>query len=183
MAIATANLVLLLLFPPHDYLSIQRGNIPTFDGFYFLFGKHGNRIINANFLALEVVVVLINAAIAWLLLRPGLGRPQGAPGGNRNQRLVLALIGLNLVGMLLFPPFENFTAITKAVLPTFEGFYFVFGDNSQRQIVTPILYLEIALTLINGGLLWLMFKDRSRKELSAEQIRQMALRIQNARGS
>lgn len=180
MAIAAANLALLLLFPPYDYLSIQRGNVATFDGFYFAFGSHHNRIVNANFLALEVVVVLINAAIAWLLLRPKASRVRTAPGGNRNQRLVLAVIGVNLVAMLLFPPFENFTAITKAALPTFEGFYFIFGDNLQRQIVAPILYLEVALTLINGGLLWLLFKDRSQKELSADQIRQLARRIQDA---
>ena len=33
---AAINLVLVLLFPPYDYMSMQRGNIPTFDGFYFL---------------------------------------------------------------------------------------------------------------------------------------------------
>jgi hypothetical protein len=180
IAITTANLALLLMFPPYDYLSIQRGNVATFDGFYFAIGSHHNRIINADFLTLEIIVVLINSAIAWLLLRPKPILDRSTFGGNRNQRLVLTAIGVNLMVMLLFPPFENFTAITKAALPTFEGFFFIFGDNTNRQIVAPILYLEFALTLINGGLLWLLLKDRSQKELSAQQIREMAQRIQRA---
>ena len=181
MVVALTNLALLLLFPPYDYLSIMHGNVPTFDGFYFAFHSHQNRVLNKDFLTLEVIVVLVNASIAWLLLRPGLTSAQVSVGGNRNQRIVLAVIGLNLFMMVLFPPFENFVAVTKAALPTFEGFYFVFGDNSQRQIVSAILYLEVALTLINGGLLWLLFRDRSLKELSPDQIREMAQRIQRSR--
>jgi hypothetical protein len=180
LSIAALNLLLVLLFPPYDYSSMQRGNIPTFDGFYFVFGQHHNRVTNVNFLALEVLVVLINASIAWLLLRPRAATTQkSGPGGNRNQRIVLGLVALNLILMLLFPPFENFTAITKAALPTFEGFYFIFGDNSVRQIVTPILYIELALALINGGLLWLLFRDKSVAEISADQMRAMAQRLQS----
>ena len=74
------------------------------------------------------------------------------------------VVAFNLVLMLLFPPFENYAAITKSPLPTFEGFYLVFGDNSQRQIVSTILYIDIALVLVNGALLWLMFRDRGEPE-------------------
>lgn len=180
LAIAVANLVLLLIFPPYDYLSLERSNIPTFDGFYFAFGAHQNRIVNANFLVLEIIVVLINACIAVLLLRNPPVRQRRRVGGNRRQKAVLALVAINLVLMLLFPPFEYFSAITKAALPTFEGFYFLFGDNSQRQLVMPILYIEVALVLINGGLLWLLFKDKSPEEVSAEQVRAMAQGIRAA---
>lgn len=179
LSIAALNLVLVLLFPPYDYLSMLRGNVPTFDGFYFVFGDHTNRILNSNFLTLEILVVFINAGIAWLLFRSPAGMKQKSGlGGNRNQRIVLGLVGLNLVGMLLFPPFENFAAITKAALPTFEGFYFVFGDNSVRQLVAPILYIELALALINGGLLWLLFRDKTVEEISSEQMRAMAQKLQ-----
>lgn len=88
------------------------------------------------------------------------------------------MVAVNLVLMLLFPPMENYAAITKAALPTFEGFYFVFGDNSRRQIVTTILYIDIALVLINGGLLWLMFRDRSQKKLTPAEMRALARQIQ-----
>jgi hypothetical protein len=76
---------------------------------------------------------------------------------------VLWLMAINLVLILLFPPFENYYAITKAVVPSFDGFYFLFDDNAQRQIVTTLLYLEVALVLINGGLLWLLFRQAGKR--------------------
>jgi hypothetical protein len=181
--LATAlNFALVLLFPPYDYTSMQRGNIPTFDGFYFIFGNHPNRITNNNFLTLEIIVVLINACIVWLLLRE---HPLGksAPGGNRYQRGVLWLTAMNLILVVLFPPFQNYAAITKAALPSFEGFYFLFFDNSQRQLVAPILYLEVCLILINGALLWLMLKGRGQFKLSANEVRELAGKIRAAQGN
>ena len=80
LVFAVTNLLLLLLFPPYDYISLERGGIATFDGFYFAFGSHQNRIANANFLALEVIVVLINAGIAVLLLRDSPIRQRQRPG-------------------------------------------------------------------------------------------------------
>ena len=178
--VAVANLLLLAAFPPFDYVSLQRGNVPTFDGFYFAFGLHPNRVLNMDFLLLEIIVVLINACIAVLLLRAPAASQARKLGGNWRQRTVLLLVAINLVLMLLFPPFEYYSAITKAALPTFEGFYFVFGDNSQRQLVTPILYIEVALVLINGALLWLAFRDKTPDELSAEQVRALAQRVKAA---
>ena len=180
LVVAVSNLVLLLIFQPYDYISLQRGNIPTFDGFYFAFGSHQNRAVNVNFLALEIIVVLINACIAYLLLRTPPVRQRQRRGGNRRQKAVLALVAINLVLILLFPPFEFFAAVSKAALPSFEGFYFLFGDNSQRQLVTPILYIEVALVLINGGLLWLLFRDKGPEEASAAEIRALAQRVRAA---
>lgn len=170
------NLLVILLFPPYDYISLDRGNIPTFEGFRFLFAENGSRIINRNFLWLELTVVLINFLIAWIVLRTV---PAGIPRKtNAAQRWLLIAVGINLIVLVLFPPFENFTAITKAVLPTFEGFYFVFADNSQRQIVTPILYLEVATLLINAALLWLFLKSRTEPSISRERISDLARSLQ-----
>jgi hypothetical protein len=180
LVVTVVNLALLMIFPPYDYVSLQRGNIPTFDGFYFAFGSHQNRVLNSNFLALELIVVAINAGIALLLLRDPPLRASRNPGGNRRQRIVLGLVAVNLVLILLFPPFEYFSAITKAALPTFEGFYFLFGDNSQRQLITAILYIEVALVIINGSLLWLLFKDKTQEEVSAEEVTALARRIRAA---
>lgn len=175
--VASANLALAGLFPPYDYLSLAHDNVPTFAGFLFAFGAHHNQMLNVNFLTLEIIVVLLNACIAWLLLRDPATKAAEAGGVNRNQRILLAIIACNLMLIVLFPPFENFTAITKAALPTFEGFYFVFGDNAQRQIVTTILYIELALVLVNGGLLWLFLKDRGQEKMSAEEIRALAGKV------
>ncbi len=170
------NLLLVCLFPPYDYLSMQRG-VPTFDGFHFVFGEHANQRMNTDLLAIEVIVLLINACIAWLLLRE---RPigQALPGGNRYQRGVLWFVALNLILIALFPPFQNYAAISKATLPSFEGFYFLFADNSQRQLVGAILYLEACLVLINGGILWLLLKGRGQEKLTAAEIRARAQEIQ-----
>jgi hypothetical protein len=159
LQIAAVNLALLLLFPPYDHVSLQRGDIPTFDGFFWAFAEHGHGIVNRGFLELEIIVLCINAAIAWLLLnRAPASRHLGA---SPSQRTVLLLLAINLVLILLFPPFEYQYAIGRNQLPTFDGFYFVFSDNAQRQIVTPVLYIEIALLLVNSGLLWLLFEERS----------------------
>jgi hypothetical protein len=159
LQIAFANLALLLLFPPYDYVSLQLGNTPTFEGFSFLLADHANGVVNRGFLQLEIIVLCINAAIAWLLL--GSQIESRRPGANGSQRAVLWLVAINLTLMMLFPPFEYYYAISAHLLPTFDGFYLVFGDNSRRQIVTPVLYIEAALVLINGGLLWILFEERA----------------------
>ena len=165
--IAAANVVLILAFPPYDHIGLQRGNIPTFDGFYFLLAQHPNMVVNRDILTLEILVVLINAAILWFLLR---SRTEDfRRDGNRYQRGVLWLVAINLLLMLAFPPFEYYYAISSSTLPTFDGFYFVFDDNSQRQIVMPVLYIEIALLLINGALLWLLFQERGDKAALKER--------------
>jgi branched-subunit amino acid ABC-type transport system permease component len=171
LCLAAANLALVLAFPPYDYLSLAHGYVPTFGGFHFVAAAPANSLLNHTFLALEEIVILINAGIAWLLLRSEASDADRRI--SRGQRSVLWLIGINLVLILLFPPFENYYAITKAVLPSFDGFYFLFGNNSQRQIVTTILYMEVALVLINGGLLWLLLADRGREKISAREMREL----------
>lgn len=178
LAVISINVVMMLLFPPYDYVSLQRGNVPTFDGFYFVFGNPANRIINKHFLTLEILVALINACIAWLLIRQKpLGRT--VTGVNRYQRGLLWVVAFNLMLVVLFPPFQNYAAITKATLPSFEGFYFLFGDNSQRQLVVSILYIEVALIMANGCLLWLILRSRGREKLSAEDIRRLASQLRS----
>lgn len=180
LLVAAANLALVVIFPPYDYVSQLLGNVATFDGFYFAFSDHAQRVVNSSFLALEVIVVLINACIAILLLRTAPARQLKRPGGNPRQRAVLLLVAINLVLILLFPPFEVFSAISKAAVPNFEGFYFLFGDNSMRQIVTSILYIEVTLVLINGALLWLLLRDKTPEEAAAEQARALAQQIRAA---
>ena len=162
---AAANLLLLLLFPPYDYLSYAHNNVPNFDGFLFAFGDHANRRINDNFLAIEIFTVLFNAAIVWLLLRNG---------GRRRRRLdrqhvVLAGVALNLLLALVFPPFQDHYTGSEALLPSFDGFYFLFADNSSRVLITPMLWLEIVFILVNGAVFWLLFCQSGAREPSAAE--------------
>lgn len=172
LGFAAANLVLILAFPPYDYLSLAQGFVPTFGGFHFVGAPPPNSVLNHNFLALEELVVLVNTGIAWLLLRDNKAA-EGA-GISRGQRMILWLVAINLVLILLFPPFEYYYAISKAALPSFDGFYFVFDDNRQRQIVATLLYIEVALVLVNGGLLWLLLAPKPKDDLGEEEMRALA---------
>lgn len=97
---------------------------------------------------------------------------------NRKQKIALWVGLANLTVILLFPPFEYFYATSNAVLPTFEGFYFIFSAGPMLTIVTPILYLEVMFVLFNGAVLWLLFREKKEKELtpqeSAELMRQLS---------
>ncbi len=156
---AAVNLALVWLFPPYDYISATRNNVPTFDGFHFMFSQQGSNLqVNSTFLQLEFLVILLNAAIAWLLLK---GRSEAEGSGKKSvdwQRIVLIGVGINLLLVLLFPPMENFYAVTRAALPSFDGFYFIFGEHGARTIVTQLLYLEVMFVLANGAILWLLFR-------------------------
>jgi len=65
------------------------------------------------------------------------------------------------------------------VVPSFGGFYVLFDYNAQRQIVTTLLDIEVALVLINGGLLWLFFAKREKEPLSTWEMRALAKALRN----
>ena len=172
LIIAAINLFVILLLPPFDQHSIAASKIPMFAGFHPIFLAPPYGEINTSVLWLEVLVVLVNAGIAWLLLRD-----KPAPGSRSKvslQNATLIFTGVNLVLMLLFPPFESVYAITKAALPTFEGFYLIFSQKPSHIIVTSLLYVEVIFILVNGAPLWLIFKPKTSEERAAEQMRAFA---------
>lgn len=178
LVVAAVNLLIVLAFPPCDYLSAFPPRAPTFDGFYPLIAIPPGRRLNLDFFALEVAVVIVNSAIGWLLLS---SRSQGANvRPSRAQYAVLWLVALNLVVMLLFPPFENAVALSRASLPSFDGFYFVFLDNSSRHLVTAILWIEATLVLVNGLLFWMLLRPERTKTLSAAQVKSLASELRAA---
>lgn len=167
LAIAVANILLITLFPPIDQFSIASSSIPVFAGFNFVFSMPPLSVINSDLLAIEIVVVLVNLAIAWLLLRD---RPAGMISKKPSlQNASLLFTGVNLVLMLLFPPMESVFAISKAAIPTFEGFFFIFSQKPAHVIVDTLLYIEVTFILVNGALLWLIFRER--KPPTADEIR------------
>jgi len=180
LAIAAANLLLILLFPPFDQYSIANSKVPVFAGFNFAFAAPALSQVNTGVLWLEVIVVLANAGIAWLLLRD---RSAIATSKLRLgfQNAVLIITGVNLVLMLLFPPFESVFAVTNAALPNFEGFYFIFSQKPNHTIVATILYIEVTFILVNGGLFWLMFKQRGSRQLTHDQIQALSASLSGKR--
>jgi hypothetical protein len=176
LGIAAANLAILLLFPPYDQYSIASSRIPVFAGFNFAFSPPSQGMVNSGVLTLEVIVLLVNAAVAWLLLRDK--RPEARPRrGATLQNAVLVITAVNLIVMLLFPPFESVFAVTNAALPNFEGFYFIFSQKPSHTIVTTILYIEVIFVLVNGCLFWLVFKERRPGGLTAAQVNALSARL------
>ncbi len=167
LAIVAANIVLILLFPPFDIYSIANSKVPIFGGFNFIFNRNQYMIINSGVLYLELFVVLINASIAWLLLRPP--KTEVRRSRMKLQNATLIVVAVNLVVIMLFPPFESVFTLSKAAIPNFEGFYFIFVRPPHHVIVTSILYLEVFLILINGALFWLIFREKKPENLTPEQ--------------
>lgn len=149
---AVANLCMLFLFPPYDLVGLGRG-APMFDAFYPVFAVPPNRVLNGDVLYLVVFGVLIDSALAWLLVS---GSKQ-APGEPRvDEQLVVIVFGfVNLAVVLLFPPMEAFPFAQRITVGTFDGFYFAFGDKSRRSIFVPLLYMEVLLVLTNACAYWL----------------------------
>ncbi len=169
------NAVFLLLFPPYDSLSLLDANALIFAGFNFVFARASNEVVNTDVLFLEIVVLTVNVGIAWLLLRdtkPGNGKKRF-----NLQNGVLLMVAVNLTVILLFPPFEYVYAVTKAILPTFQGFYFIFSAGPMLTIITPILYLEVIFVLVNGALLWLFFRKGKSKDLSPQEAMELMRRL------
>jgi hypothetical protein len=67
---AGVNLVVIVLFPPlESVFALTNAALPSFEGFYFIFDQHPNHTIVTTLLYLEVIFVLVNAALAWLIFR------------------------------------------------------------------------------------------------------------------
>ena len=67
-------------------------------------------------------------------------------------------------------------SLSNAALPSFEGFYFIFSRLPNHTIVTTLLYLEVVFILINGALLWLIFRDKP-PQLTPEEAFALAAKL------
>ena len=161
---AALDLVLLFLFPPYDLVGMGRG-VTMFDAFHPVFSVPANRVINGDVLYLLVFGVLINAALAWLLLIS----PRSAPGQPRVDEQLLAIVFgiVNLAVVLLFPPMEAFAFAQRITVGSFDGFYFAFGDKSRRSIFVPLLYMEVLFVLTNACAFWLAMSIARRTQTPA----------------
>ena len=162
------NLALLWLFPPFDSFSFTDTKSPIFAGFHFRYARAVNETVNGDVLFLEMVVLLVNVGVAWLLLRD-VKDTSGSKERYNYQNAILLVMAVNLTVIMLFPPFQLFYAVTSALLPTFEGFYFIFLAGPMLTIVTPILYLEVVFVLFNGSVLWLLFNRVKEHEVSPQE--------------
>lgn len=165
--VAAVNIALMLLFPPFLDSPLRRGVLPSFEGFYPLFSAYGVKRIHNELLTLQIMFVVINGLIAWLVL------DRQAVKGDLPEFRYTRAIGIfllaNLALLLAFPPFESYASLLKYDAPTFDGFYFVGGDKRHRNFFIPILYLETTLVVINTLVIWLLFNTVRRAELFAKE--------------
>ena len=152
---AMANLALLLLFPPYDSRPSGLLGQAGFDSFYLIFDAPANGFINTGLLYLETLPVLVNAALAWLLLE---GAPQRSSSPRVPwQRVLQWLVAADVLLIVLFPPFETRPLGAAFGDRAFEGFDFVLSGSVQRGIFLPLLYMELSLLTVNTAALWLAF--------------------------
>ncbi|MBI4989927.1 MAG: hypothetical protein HZC23_14020 [Rhodocyclales bacterium] len=165
--VAAVNIALMLLFPPFLDNPIRRGVFPSFEGFYPLVSAYGVKRIHSELLTLQIMFVVINGLIAWLVLDR-----QSAKGDLpefRYMRAIGIFLAANLALLLAFPPFETYASMVKYEAPGFDSFYFVAGDKRHRNIFIPLLYLEVTLVVINTLVVWLLFNTVRRAEVFAKE--------------
>ena len=165
--VAAVNIALMLLFPPFLDNPIRRGVLPSFEGFYPLVSNLGVKRIHNELLTLQIMFIVINGLIAWLVLDRQTAR--GDLAEHRYTRAIGIFLAANLAVLLAFPPFESYASLVKFETPTFDGFYFVLGDKRHRNFFIPLLYLEVILVVINVLVVWLLFNTVRRADLFAKE--------------
>lgn len=151
---ALINILVLMLFPPFDVVSLTDRGVRYFDAFHPMFAVPPNRVINADLLFFAIYGVVGNALAAFILLS------RAQPIAPRHIVLLMAFVNVTVV--LLFPPFEAFPWAGRTTVGTFDGFYFAFGDKSRRAVFMPMLTIEIIYVLLNACAYWLMMGIRER---------------------
>lgn len=179
LAGAALAILVLFLFPPYDLMSLGRGT-RMFDAFYPMFSVPPNRVINGDVLYLFTFAVLINAALAWLLLSGS----RDAPGEPRvDEQTVVIVFGIvNLAVALLFPPMEAFPFAQRITVGTFDGFYFAFGDKARRSIFVPLLYMEVLFALTCACAFWLAMSVARRGVGASQPVQSGAVLPASKRG-
>jgi hypothetical protein len=78
---------------------------------------------------------------------------------NKYQRLVIVAALMNMLVILLFPPFTS-QPLAKGMLPGFDGFYPVFTQFGNKSIFKELLTLQLMFIGINTLAAWLALQSR-----------------------
>lgn len=178
IAIAACNALLMLLLPPFTSLPMARGVPSAFEGFLPVFLNLGVKPVHQELLFLEIVFLACNTLAAWIALQHR--GDEALPSFKYSRGIALfALADLALI--LLFPPFEPYSGISRALGSSFDSFYFILGDRSHRALYLPLLEIEIMLIAINSLALWLLFQAVERSdEMARRKILHLAEELPDA---
>lgn len=154
VAVAFVNALIMVLYPPFNSLSLSKFAGASFDGFYPVYSQFGKKLIDADLLMLELMLLATDVLAAWLMLQ---GRNDENIARRRYSQGIAIVAAINIGVMLLFPPFETYSSTLRYAGSSFDSFYFAFGTRSSRPIFAPLLYLELIFVVVNALLLWLLF--------------------------
>jgi hypothetical protein len=171
LVLAAANVLLMVLFPPYLDQPLARSSLPEFAGFLPVFDPGERHRLHADLLWLQLAWVGANALAGWLAT--GGDRPRHPGAG-------VMLFGLfNLAVILLFPPFETYSLLAQRLPPSFDGFYFAFGDRTRRALYAPMLHLQLIVLAANVLAAWLGFHAMARLHapVSEEALLRMARQL------
>ena len=79
---------------------------------------------------------------------------------NKFQRLIMVATVMNILLILLFPPFSS-QPLAKGMPAGLQGFYPVFMQFGKLPIHTGLLTMELMFVAINALLAWLLLNGRS----------------------
>lgn len=77
---------------------------------------------------------------------------------NKYQRLIVAVAVVNVLVMLLFPPFNDMPLSLRAH-PSFDGYFPLLGNLGHRPINTGLLTLQLMFVAVNALAAWLVLQN------------------------
>lgn len=82
---------------------------------------------------------------------------------NKYQRLIVTVAIIDLIVILLFPPFVERT-LARNAFPSFDGFYFLLSELGRRPIDNALLSMELLWIAANALSAWLLLGNDGRSE-------------------
>lgn len=80
---------------------------------------------------------------------------------NKYQRLIVVAASMNVLIMLLFPPFTS-QPLARGMLPSFDGFYPIVSQLGHKPLFTELLTIQLMFVGINTLAAWLALQSKTR---------------------
>lgn len=80
---------------------------------------------------------------------------------NKYQRLLVIVASMNVLVMLLFPPFTS-QPLARGMLPSFDGFYPIVSQLGHKPLFTELLTIQLMFVGINTLAAWLALENKTR---------------------
>jgi hypothetical protein len=88
---------------------------------------------------------------------------------NKYQRLIVTVAIIDLIVILLFPPFVERT-LARNAFPSFDGFFFLLSELGRRPIDKILLSMELLWIAANALAAWLLLGNERRESSHAVGI-------------